>query len=38
MNANTLWNLFLETGSPEVYLLYRRAVGGSAGESAQASE
>ena len=37
MNANILWNLFLETGSPEVYLLYRRAVGGSARDPAQGS-
>lgn len=27
MDANTLWNVFMETGSPEVYLLYRRAAG-----------
>lgn len=33
MDANALWNLFLETGAPEVYLLYRRAVGSSARES-----
>ena len=25
MNANQLWQTFLETGSPEVYLLYNHA-------------
>ena len=25
MNANQLWQTFLETGSPEVYLLYNQA-------------
>ncbi len=37
MNANTLWNLFLETGSPEIYLLYRRAAGDHAREDARES-
>ena len=37
MNADTLWNLFLETGSPEVYLLFRRAVGSAAQDKAQTS-
>ena len=32
MDANTLWNVFVETGSPEVYLLYRRAAGSNAQE------
>ena len=26
MTADFLWSLFLETGAPEVYLLYRRAL------------
>lgn len=26
MDRNTLWNLFVLTGSPEVYLLYRQSV------------
>ena len=26
MDAAFFWNLFMETGSPEVYLLYRRAL------------
>lgn len=25
MNAQNLWSLFLQTGSPEVYLLYNQA-------------
>lgn len=25
MNANQLWQTFLETGSPEIYLLYNQA-------------
>ena len=25
MNANQLWQTFLETGSPEVYVLYNQA-------------
>ena len=25
MNANQLWQMFLETGAPEVYLLYNQA-------------
>ena len=25
MNANQLWQTFLETGSPEVYLLFNQA-------------
>ena len=25
MNANDYWNLFLETGAPECYLMFRRA-------------
>lgn len=25
MDAQNLWNMFLETGAPEVYLLYQRA-------------
>ena len=25
MNVNQLWQTFLETGSPEVYLLYNQA-------------
>lgn len=25
MKANDYWNLFLETGSPEIYLLYNNA-------------
>lgn len=26
MNPNDLWNIFLSTGSPEIYLLYRKAL------------
>ena len=26
MDPCFLWNLFLETGAPEIYLLYRRAL------------
>ena len=26
MNANDYWNMFLETGAPEMYLLYSRAL------------
>lgn len=26
MNPEFLWSLFLDTGAPEVYLLYRRAL------------
>ena len=26
MNANDYWRLFLETGAPEAYLLYSRAL------------
>ena len=26
MDPCLLWNLFLETGAPEVYLLYRKAL------------
>lgn len=33
MDAQTLWNLFLATGSPEIYLLYKNALR----ESQQAS-
>ncbi len=25
MNAQNFWNVFLETGAPEMYLLYSRA-------------
>ena len=25
MNANDYWNIFLETGAPEMYLLYSKA-------------
>lgn len=25
MNAQNFWNLFLETGAPEMYLLYNQA-------------
>jgi len=25
MNAQSFWNVFLETGAPEMYLLYSRA-------------
>lgn len=25
MNVNALWQVFLDTGSPEIYLLYNRA-------------
>lgn len=25
MNAQELWNVFIETGAPEAYLLYSRA-------------
>ena len=25
MDANLLWSLFVETGSPEIYLLYKNA-------------
>ena len=26
MKANDYWNMFLETGAPEMYLLYSRAL------------
>ena len=26
MDPNVLWSLFLETGAPELYLLYRKAL------------
>ncbi len=26
MDATTLWNLFLDTGAPELYLLYLKAL------------
>lgn len=26
MNAKELWQIFMETGAPEVYLLYHRAL------------
>ena len=26
MKANDYWNLFLETGAPEMYLMYSRAL------------
>ncbi len=26
MNAKDYWNIFLETGAPEMYLLYSRAL------------
>ena len=26
MNAQDFWNIFLETGAPEAYLLYTRAL------------
>lgn len=26
MDAQNLWELFLETGAPEVYLMYREAL------------
>ena len=26
MDAELLWELFLDTGAPEVYLLYKRAI------------
>ena len=26
MDADLLWELFLDTGAPEVYLLYKRAI------------
>lgn len=26
MNANDYWHLFMETGAPEAYLLYSRAL------------
>lgn len=26
MNAKDYWNMFLETGAPEMYLLYSRAL------------
>ena len=26
MNAQDFWNIFLETGAPEVYLLYTKAL------------
>lgn len=26
MNANEFWNLFIETGAPEIYLLYSEAM------------
>lgn len=26
MKANDYWNIFLETGAPEMYLLYSRAL------------
>jgi len=35
MDANTLWNVFMETGSPEVYLLYRRAAGNSGAQESK---
>ena len=38
MDANTLWNVFLETGSPEVYLLYRRAADNAAGDTQKSSQ
>ena len=28
MEPSLLWNLFLETGAPELYLLYQKAVQG----------
>ena len=28
MDAQQLWRLFLETGSPEIYLLYKQSSGG----------
>ena len=27
MDANLLWSLFLKTGSPEIYLLYKESAG-----------
>ena len=38
MDANTLWNVFLETGSPEVYLLYRRAADSADNETQKISQ
>lgn len=26
MSAHVLWNIFVATGSPEIYLLYRKAL------------
>ena len=26
MNANDYWSIFLETGAPEIYLLYSKAL------------
>jgi len=26
MDSSTYWSLFLETGAPELYLLYRKAL------------
>ena len=26
MNAGDYWNMFMETGAPEIYLLYTKAV------------
>ena len=26
MDASLLWNLFLDTGAPELYLLYQKAL------------
>jgi len=34
MNAQQLWRLFLETGSPEIYLLYKESLGNAAPASA----
>lgn len=34
MNAQQLWRLFLETGSPEIYLLYKKCLGSAVSASA----
>ena len=34
MNAVFLWELFMKTGSPEIYLLYRKALQNDAKASA----
>ena len=34
MDAQTLWHLFLQTGAPEIYLLYKTACRESVPETA----